>query len=91
MEILGPIGGLLILGVLYALFVEGIGKVADTFKPKDDVPELPLTEIEEKVIEALKGEGYTFIMKNKYWIYLKDKDGYTCTIDKNGKIEKRFK
>ena len=79
MEILGIIGGLIVLGVLYALFVEGINKGGEAIsKQMNKEKAVDLTPEEEVFI---KKNGLKFESKNQWWLWVEDSEGNLCCID----------
>ena len=89
--VLGLIVASLGLYLLSKLYEAGVKWSSKSFTNLKEDPELPLTEEEERRVEAVK-DNYTFWFKNKYGIHFFNKGGDIHTgkiyiMDKNGKIK----
>jgi hypothetical protein len=82
---MGAILGIIVLGLVYALFTFGINKGAETFnswsnsKNNDSIP----TKEEKRVIESFIEKGYVFFLKDKNGIYLQDKERILYLLTKS--------
>ena len=79
MEILGIIGGLIVLGVLYALFVEGINKGGEAISKKMNKEKAVALTTDEK--EFIKKNNLVFDNKNQWWLWVKDSEGRLYYVD----------
>jgi len=79
MEIFGIIGGLIVLGVLYALFVEGINKGGEAISKQMNKEKAVALTTDEK--EFIKKNNLVFDNKNQWWLWVKDSEGRLYYVD----------